>query len=379
MTTAPFTSSAVDRRAVLAGLAGLCGLRPAMAAQDHPSFDLARGVNLSHWFAQSFRGYGPEHLDRFVTAADIERIAAAGFRHVRLGFEPEIVFSNDGPLHLNGDVVNRLLNAITMIHSKQLSVVLDMHPVGTGKDRYLTPEGAERFVAGWSLLAQRFATMDQTQLALEILNEPEPLQGEAWWTLQGRAIDAIRAIDPRRTLIVNGGGWSGFDDLLARTPYPQDGLIYTAHHYAPFLFTHQSADWGWDVAQRVRGLDWPIAPADAERTSQAVMMQDNDRAILRDQIARGQFTEAALTDEADKLAAWSEKHGGKPIYVGEFGVYLKAAPKDARLRWLAASRRAFERHGWGWAHWDNSTGFGFRNDAGEIDPATLQALHGEPT
>jgi hypothetical protein len=371
---------AVGRRRVLAGLGGLLALSATAAprrADAGGEPNLSRGVNLSHWFAQSFEGYGAAHLDRFVTREAIASIAAAGFSHVRLGFEPDIVFAREGAPALDEGVMARLAGAIGMITAERLAVVLDMHPVGASKDRFQTAPGAERLVADWALLAKRLAPVDPASLALEILNEPEPLKGDAWWQLQGRILAGIRAADPRRTVIVNAGGWSGIDDLVARTPYAQDRLVYTVHHYAPLLFTHQGADWTWDVAGRVHGLGWPLAPEAADAATNAATGQEGDRAVLRDQIARGLFTEAALAEQFARLAAWRRSHGNPAVYCGEFGVYLKAAPPEARLRWLAASRAACESHGVGWALWDNSRSFGFlaEGGGGEIDAGTLRALH----
>ncbi|MFC2254412.1 glycoside hydrolase family 5 protein [Labrys portucalensis] len=368
----------IDRRCALGTLAGLAltASMPASRASDPKPRgpDLSRGINLSHWFAQSQEGYGADHLTRFITRPDIARLAAAGFTHVRLGFEPDAVFAQSGKPALDETVSAHLNEAIAMIASQKLGIVLDMHPVGASKERYLKSEGAERLVANWRLLARRLVSVPQDQLAFDILNEPEPLKGEAWWSLQERLVKAIRGVDPTRALIVNAGGWSGADDLVLLTPYRYDGLIYTIHHYGPLLFTHQGTDWTWQVAERVHGLTWPIAPDLADRASATAVSSPSDRAILRDQITKGQFTEAFLLAPFEQLAAWSSRHGKLPIYVGEFGVY-RNAPHDARLRWLAASRQAFADRGWGWAHWDNSAAFGLVSaDTGQFDRATLRAF-----
>ena len=374
----------INRRAAIGALAGLAATGSAVRSRATPrpsspgarGPDLSRGVNLSHWFAQSHNGYGADHLARFVTSADIARVAAAGFTHVRLGVEPDALFATSGKPALNEAVMTRLLDALTMIGSRNLSVVLDMHPVGASKDRYLTDEGAGRLIDNWRLLAQRLTPVAHGQLALELLNEPEPLRDDAWWKLQERIMSAIRGVDPLRWLVVNGGGWSGVDELASRQPYAQDRLIYTFHHYAPLLFTHQGADWTWDVAGRTRDLTWPVATTAAEQASAAAA--PSDRPVLQDQIARGQFTEAFMLDAFARLATWSQRHGRPPIYVGEFGVYLKA-PREARLRWLSASCAAFARYGWGWTHWDNSAAFGLVSpDNRAFDDATLRALGGTP-
>ncbi len=371
----------VGRRNVLKIMAGVAAgsvaLRESSTVNALPlTLDLSRGVNLSHWFAQSLEGYSEQHFTTFVTRDDIRRIAAAGFSHVRLPFEPDIVFTSGNPPALQEDIVGYLLNAINMIRSENLSIVLDMHPVGASKNQYLTPQGADSFVTSWTLLAKRLAGVDPLRMAFEILNEPDPLSGNTWWQLQDRAIAAIRREDPARPLIANGGAWSGVGDLVSQTPYNYPGLIYTIHHYDPVLFTLQGATWTWDVAARIHDLPWPVAPADAVQVSQQAASSESDQQILGNQITDGVFTERFLSDNFDRLAAWAAQHGKPPIYVGEFGVYTKNAPQDSRLRWLTLARQTFQKHGWNWALWDDGSDFGFLAPGSnhEIDPLMLQAL-----
>jgi aryl-phospho-beta-D-glucosidase BglC (GH1 family) len=335
-------------------------------------------VNLSHWFAQSEHGYGAQHLAGFVTQDDLHRIAGAGFGHVRLSLEPSAIFANAHPrgrVPLAEPVLAALHDALALIRAEGLAVVLDLHPVGPDKDRLRTPAGAEAFVAGWASLADEFKAESGPAFVLEILNEPEPLQGEAWWALQERALSAIRSAGASGPVIANGGGWSGVEDLVARVPYADRAVIYTIHCYAPLLFTHQAATWTWDVAAKLGGLGWPLPPEAADKVAAAASADQRARGFLRDQIAGGDFTREAFDAPLARLAAWQEQHGGPPIYVGEFGVYAKAAPTEDRLVWIRAARETFERRGWAWALWDNTPSFGFRQASSRaLDPAMLRAL-----
>ncbi|TXN72284.1 cellulase family glycosylhydrolase [Methylobacterium sp. WL6] len=337
---------------------------------------LARGVNLSHWFAQSFEGYGAGHLKTFVTSDDLRLLSEAGFTHVRLGVEPDALFqSGDGEPQFVEPVLEALGRALDMIARAGLAVVVDMHPVGASKNPLQTPAGAATFVARWSKLAGAVAA-HPIGAVLEILNEPEPLAGPAWWTLQARALEAIRSAGAKGPVIANGGGWSGIDDLVAHTPYDDGAVVYTVHCYAPLLFTHQGATWTWDVARSIAGLGWPLDRGQAEAAS-AATSDPRARGFLHDQIADGSFTASALEVQYDRLSHWARSHGDVPIYVGEFGVYAKTAPVAARIAWVRASRRAYEQRGWGWALWDDSDSFGFRSPGagrGAIDAAMLDAL-----
>src|ERR1044071_180140 len=64
---------------------------------------LRRGINLSHWFAQSSNNdYSKAHLESHTTPADLTLIKALGFDHVRFTNEPAPLFDDrDDPSKLN--------------------------------------------------------------------------------------------------------------------------------------------------------------------------------------------------------------------------------------------------------------------------------------
>ncbi|WP_082552632.1 cellulase family glycosylhydrolase [Methylobacterium sp. Leaf456] len=366
------------RRAVLGGAACLAGAAlaaPSAVRALSEAAPLRRGVNLSHWFAQSFRGYGRDHLAGYIAPSDLERIARAGFDHVRLPVDPGILLSQGGT-ELNGPVFEAVRAALALIDRLGLTTVLDLHPVGAGKVPLQTSEGARAFLTGWTTLATALSPSQTPGLVLEILNEPEPLKGEAWWALQAEALAAIRRAGWRGRVVANGGGWSGIDDLVAHKAYDDRAIVYTVHCYAPLLFTHQATTWSWDVARRIDGLGWPIPKDEAERAAAGATRDDEARGHVRSQIAAGAFTSAAMAAQFDRLAAWQKAEGGPAIYVGEFGVYEPKAPVEARLAWLRSVREACESRGFGWAMWDYSPSFGLLPPSGArvMAPDTLRAL-----
>lgn len=367
----------IDRRAVMGGLAAAALAWPSRgrAATAEALAAPLRGVNLSHWFAQSMEGYAPAHLANYVGPSDLAQLAQAGFRHVRLPVDPGIVLGRSGTEPV-APVLDALRAAIGRITGQGLAVIVDLHPVGAAKNVLLTPEGARAFVAGWSALAAALAPLQTGELSLEILNEPDPLKGKAWWDLQRQALAAIRGAGWRGGVIANGGGWSGIEDLVAFDAYDDPKVIYTVHCYAPLLFTHQATTWSWDVARRVRGLGWPIAPGDAEAAASRAGADDEARGFVKSAIAAGHFTRQALDAQFEQLARWQAAQGGPPIYVGEFGVYDREAPAEARLAWVRSVREACDSRRWGWALWDYSPSFGLlpRSGARTLAPAMLSAL-----
>jgi endoglucanase len=58
-------------------------------------------------------------------------------------------------------------------------------------------------------------------------------------------------------------------------------------------------------------------------------------------------------------------------------VVKAAAPRDSRVRWLAAVTAYARAHCWGWAHWELAQGFGLlENGTGKPDPDVMRALLG---
>src|SRR5262249_50773945 len=90
-----------------------------------PDRRLARGANLSHWFAQSRSGYGAEHLSTYVTNADARLLRRAGFAHVRLPVSMEWAFkaSIEGQAFLA-----TLVQQVTILNAADLAVVVALFP-----------------------------------------------------------------------------------------------------------------------------------------------------------------------------------------------------------------------------------------------------------
>ena len=58
-------------------------------ASPKKSFEIKRGVNLSHWLSQ--RGENTPSIQDGMSATDFSRIARAGFDHVRLPIDEEVL------------------------------------------------------------------------------------------------------------------------------------------------------------------------------------------------------------------------------------------------------------------------------------------------
>ncbi|MFL6253807.1 MAG: glycoside hydrolase family 5 protein [Pyrinomonadaceae bacterium] len=334
-----------------------------------------RGINLSHWFAQS-RDYSEKHLREHTTARDIELIKSLGFDHVRFTVEPAPLFDEARPAELNAEYLKQLDAALDMLLSSGLAVVFDLHPSDEFK---LRMRADDRFVSTladfWRALARHLSARDPERLLLEIVNEPMVEDPYRWMGIQTRLAAAIREGAPRHTIIATGPRWSSVDQLLLIEPLADRNVIYNFHFYEPHNFTHQGATWGADFWPYLKGVPYPASP-DAVAPLVAAAERENVRAVLKD-YGEQRWDAARVEREIAQAAEWAHRRG-VPLTCNEFGVYRAYAPAPDRLRWLADVRTALERHRIGWTMWDYAGGFGVavreKGGRAEPDPETAAAL-----
>jgi endoglucanase len=335
---------------------------------------LRRGINLSHWFAQS-GDYSEKHLREHTTRRDVEIIRGLGFDHVRLTVEPAPLFDEARPAELKREHLRRLDAALDMLLAGGLAVVFDLHPSDEFKLRLRTDD---RFVSAladfWRALARHLARRDPGRLFLEILNEPMVEDPRRWADVQTRLAAAVREGAPRHTIVAAGARWSAVDQLLLLEPLADRNVVYNFHFYEPHTFTHQGATWGLDFWPYLKNLPYPSSP---ERV--APLLASAEREPARDALkayGEGRWGAARVEREIASAAAWARRHG-VALTCNEFGVYRAHAPAADRLRWIADVRAALERHGIGWAMWDYAGGFGVAvREGGRVEPdyATAAAL-----
>ena len=332
---------------------------------------LRRGINLSHWFAQS-RDYSEKHLREHTTRRDIELVKRLGFDHVRFTVEPAPLFDVARPAELKREHLRHIDAALDMLLASGLAVVFDLHPTDEFKIRL---RADDRFVSAfadfWRALASHLARRDPERLFLEILNEPMVEDPYRWMGVQARLAAAVREGAPRHTIVATGARWSAVDQLLLLEPLADRNVVYNFHFYEPHTFTHQGATWGADFWPYLKNLPYPSSP-EAVAPLLSLVEREPARAALLD-YGRGRWDAARVEREVASAAGWARRHG-VALTCNEFGVYRKYAPPDARLRWIADARAAFERHGIGWTMWDYAGDFGVavRKD-GRVEPDALTA------
>jgi len=203
-----------------------------------------------------------------------------------------------------------------------IKVVVDLHVTPGGRDAaremamFREAEYADAFVETWRRIATRFKGNADVVYGYDLVNEPTQ-KGRApfdYWTLQRRAAEAIRAIDPDVAIIVESNDWDSPSAFSYLSPLRMDNVIYQVHCYAPMDFTHQG------VHGRETGPVWP----------------DPSKGWDRDFIRR------AFAPVRD----FEKRHGAR-IYVGEFSAIAWAKGAENYLRDCIA---VFEEYGWDWSY-----------------------------
>jgi hypothetical protein len=203
-----------------------------------------------------------------------------------------------------------------------IRVVVDLHVTPGGRDAsremamFREKEYADAFVETWRRIATRFKGNADAIYGYDLVNEPNQI-GRApfdYWTLQRRAAEAIRAIDPDTAIIVESNGWDSPAAFSYLSPLRMDNVIYQAHCYWPMEFTHQG------VHGSAVGAVWPDPS------------KGWDRDLVRRTLA--------------PVRAFQERHRCR-IYIGEFSAIAWAEGADAYLRDCIS---VFEEYGWDWSY-----------------------------
>lgn len=337
---------------------------------------LKRGINLSHWFAQSPRAdYSENHLKTHTTEQDIALIKSLGFDHVRFTFEPAPLMDETAPAQLKPDYLRHLDSALDMLLASGLAVVVDIHPSDEFKIKLRTDNrAAAAFVDFWRALAQHLSRRDPERVVLEILNEPMVEDHYRWMGIQAKAAAAIREAAPLHTIIATGPRWSGVDQLLLIEPLADRNVIYNFHFYENHNFTHQGATWGADFWPHLKGVPYPSSP---ETVNAVLASIENEQArrVLKS-YGEERWDAARVDKEISVAVSWGRKYN-VPLVCNEFGVYRVYAHEADRLRWLEDVRTTLEKYNVGWAMWDYAGGFSVvvkRDGARQPDPGTVAAL-----
>ena len=315
------------------------------------NFKLGRGVNISHWLSQSERR-GDERRAWF-GQADVERLAACGYEHLRFPVDEVQLWNEQG--ERESEAFELLEQGLGWCEQAGLNAVVDLHIVRShyfnADSNLLFAEPAERdkFCALWADLSKALAHWPVDKVAYELLNEPKAPIGEDWNKLAARALAEVRAHEPERIVAIDCNGAADprtFTEL--RVP-ADEKLILTFHFYDPLLFTHYRAHWS-----AVKAYEGPINyPGELLAQEDWDALPEHVRWEARSESVFSASDVERVLEPALALA----KKTGLPLWCGEFGA-LGTSSDSARERWYRDLLGALKRHGIAWTVWDYKGDFG---------------------
>jgi len=208
-----------------------------------------------------------------------------------------------------------------------IKVCIDLHTPPGGRDpdsvyrMFRQKQFQETFVRVWEKMARRYRD-ESAVWGYDLVNEPvEGLVPDGlldWRALAELTARRIRRIDPHHAIIVEPVPWGVPEGLDWLEPLDVPGVVYSAHMYMPFPFTHQG------IHGNPAGVSYP------------------------GQIA-GRYWDKQALREALRPVIEYQKDYQAPIYIGEFSA-IRWAPGKSAYNYLRDVIEIFEEHGWHWAY-----------------------------
>lgn len=324
------------------------------------------GVNLGGWLSQCEERAKHLHYGSFIIKDDISRIADWGFDHVRLPVDCTVFTQADGAYDM--DVLAYIDQCLFWCQNAGLGLQLDMHRLPGY--HIASPKQNDLFVSAphiaatralWAMLAKRLMHAG-AELRFELLNEPEWPCVYPVNDFYADLIAHIRAIDPKRVLVVGGNHYSHVDALESLRTYPDPAIVYTFHYYEPNLFTNQLYH---HSRGDMSGFQHPVAYPGMIAHLRPYLDEHPEKADENGRYCWIPNDRALIHKHLQKACDFQNYHQCT-AYMGEFGVSYYAQ-SDVRCAWLRDVLAFANDNRIDWCYWTyKDMDYGLLNSAGKV-------------
>lgn len=312
---------------------------------------LLHGVGLGGWmnmenFATGYPGseqgmrrqllavMGQEAYDAFFDAfyidffdePDAAHLASIGINSVRIPVNYRHFEDDARPFQLKEEGFERLDRVITLLARHGIYSIIDLHALPGCQNQHWHsdnpthlatfwdhPHFQDRVVHLWEALAERYKNRPEVG-GYNPINEPSDPSNERLLPFYERLERAVRAIDPRHVLFLDGNKYSTDFSAFDTRPEPLPNTVYTAHDYA--------------LPGITSATEYPG-------------------------VTRGEYFDRGEVEQTFLRRTEYMRRTGTPIWIGEFGpVYSTDRSQDAwRYQLLRDQLEIYRDHAASWALW----------------------------
>lgn len=272
-----------------------------------------------------------EHFETYITEKDIAYISSLGMDHVRLGFDQIVL--EESPYVYRKSILDILHNFVAWCKKYGMRPVLNMHKAIGNYCDILEESGLmqdeelqKRFTALWVMLEDEFSS--ENDVVFELLNEAVNATPEEWNKVAKLTIDALRAKNRERILVVGGVEWNNPPALPYVKIYDDENIIYTFHCYAPHEFTHQQGVLQAPQLYYNRKMPYPCDDIDRYKDYHRVVYGNN-----AEYEKYGRMDIQFLRDYLAPVKKFIDEHPDKILWCGEFGT-IRHAKLEWRENWM---------------------------------------------
>jgi hypothetical protein len=283
----------------------------------------------------------PDHPPEHADGKALDFLAEFGFNFVRIPLDYRFWTKDFDYFHPDESAFRWIDQYIEACKSRAIHLSLNLHRApGFCTNRndleyhnlWRDPLAQDAFVFLWETFARRYKEIAGEYLSFDLINEP-PNPGEHGMTRRNhamlirRTVAAIRAIDPRREITIDGlgGGYFAMPELADL------GVTHSGRGYHPMPVTHYQAGW-WAGHTRAPAPEYPGLRWQGRRW---------DRNAIK-----------------EIYRPWREvEKRGARIHIGEFGCFNRT-PNEIALRWFRDMLKIYQEFGWGYALWNFKGAFG---------------------